>query len=143
MTTKKKRKRYPGPWREVSREFTGKFEVRTTQQGPFNVCAVYTVRHRQATGPGQYIEERTETRGFDLNHVLRELGVEDKSYAIITMASGAFAVIEKLFGQYQWKLDQERFKEAKRKADVLKEKHQSRYREMRLMNKKFTRRVEV
>jgi len=143
MATNKKRKKYPGPWREVSREFTGKYEVRTTKHGPFNVHAVYVIRYRQKTGPNRYIEERSESRGHDLNHVLRELSVDDRSYALISLASGAFEIIEKLFGQYQWKIEKEAIAEAEKRSKALKSKKRSTELEQRLLNKKFTRVVEV
>lgn len=143
MAAKKKRKKYPGPWKEVSKEFTGRYEVRSTRQGPFNVCAVYQIRYRQQTGPNTYHEERSETRGYDLNHVLRELGIEDRSYALITLASGAFETIEKLFGQYQWKLEKDAIKEAERRKAASQKKKRGLELDERRTSRKFTRVVEA
>lgn len=143
MAAKKKRKKYPGPWREVKKEFTGRYEVRPNTNNTFSVRPVYRVWYRQSTGPGRFSEDRQETQGYDLLHVLRELSVGEEANALITMASGAFNIIERLFGQYEWKLEKDAIREAERKKAESWKKKRGIELDQRRTSKKFTRVVEA
>ena len=136
---------YPRPWKELSREFTGKYEVTTMRAGTrFNVRAIYRIRERQEIARGRYIERNSfDSHEYDLNFVLRTLDLTDKESAIINLASDAFNVIEGLFTQYNWKKEVQANAAAEKRKEAKKLNKQLNICRQRLLNKRPVRIVEV
>jgi len=136
---------YPRPWKELSREFTGKYEVTTMRAGTrFNVRAIYRIREQQEIARGRYIERNSfDSHEYDLNFVLRTLDLTDKESAIINLASDAFNVIEGLFTQYNWKKEVQANAAAEKRKEAKKLNKQLNICRQRLLNKRPVRIVEV
>lgn len=147
----KKRKTYPTPWRRVSGKIPlGKFEVYLNSQGGLEVFGLQEVIYRCERFKGRFVTERRVERTPSLARVLQHLTVPEHEHALIALASGAFASMERLFELYGWQMlkkeekrkEDEKKKRATKKAkSVVADKHAHR---MRMVDdRQFCRQVEL
>ena len=151
MAKTKKRKTYPTPWRKASNKIPlGKFEVYLNPRGGLEVYGLQEVLYRCERFKGGFVTERRVERTASLSHVLQYMKVPEKEHALIALASGAFASMEKIFELYNWqqyKLEEKRKEKEKKKREekkaksVVADKHAHR---MRMVDdRQFCRQVEL
>ena len=149
MAAKKKRK-FPGPWKETHKEMTGEFYI-SKMRGQLRIVPVYQRHLRRVTDRyGNVDTMHEEFRGYDIMYTLQKLKIPEKSETILALLHGVMEVFESLVRQhdnYIWRAEEAEKKRRKaeyaKKKQVWDERKEFDTRKQKLMNKEFIRRVEV
>lgn len=149
MAAKKKRK-FPGPWRETHKELTGEFYI-SKMRGQLRIVPVYERHLRRVTDRyGNVDTMREKFEGYDIMYTLKKLKIPEKSETLLALLHGTLEVFESLVRQhdsYLWRREEEERKRRKaeyaKKKAVWAERKEFNTRKQKLQNKEFIRRVEV